>query len=110
MCQFDRFAIVDAYWMYSTLWGHEYNVRLHAIGYRPSCLASLETLEPEAKRIYGALVRRHNRLMVGFDRLARRQPALAGQWPGTYNIPRGDVRAWLASRGLLDAVLAMVDT
>ena len=109
MAYFDRFDICAAYWMFDILWNPtEYSPRLRRLGYAPSYREQfLENLSDNAKEIYGALVRRHHALMVGFERYAKRNP-IGPKWPGTYNMPRGDTRAWLASQGILTAVESMV--
>lgn len=105
----DRFSVCAAHYWYATLWSGgrqawQYASRLRMIGYRPSVLARLEDETPETRQGYGRIVRKHERLYVGFSRLQRRAPDVAGQWPGTRNMPRGDIRAWLGARGLLAAV------
>ena len=106
---FDRFDICAAYYMYDILWNSTaYAAKLRRIGYRPSCSEEfLENLSENAKEIYGALVRRHNRLYVCWERYARRNPN-APAWPGTDNMPRRDARAWIKSLGVLRAVESMV--
>jgi hypothetical protein len=104
----DRFDILTAYAFYAMLWAPTgYDVRLRKLGFRLGCGARLETAEAGAKEAYGRLVRRHGALLVGFERLYRRHPEVAGSWPGTYNIPGGDVRRYLASRGILEACEAL---
>jgi hypothetical protein len=108
----DRFSVCAAYYWYATLWSGgqqawHYANRLRRIGYSPGVLDRLESETPETRESYGRLVRRHERLYVGFSRLQRRAPAVAGDWPGTRNMPRGDVRGWLETRGLLSAVEAL---
>lgn len=106
---FDRFDICAAYHMFDVLWGpSDYAAKLRRLRYRPSVREEyLEHLSENAKEIYGALVLRHHRLLVGFERYARRNQS-APSWPGTNNMPRGDVRAWLKSIGALSAVESMV--
>lgn len=105
---FNRWAIVSACYWYNLLWDPtRYGARLARLRFRPGTLARLENEDEETKERYGRLVRQHERLYVGFCRLAKRQPTIAGSWPGTFNMPGGNVRKWLASRGLLDAVEAM---
>lgn len=111
---FDRWDVCAAYHMFAVLWNggqpaSSYGVRLSRIGYRPApSEQTLEGLSPNAKAIYGSLVRKHERLYTGFDRLYRRHPDVAGSWPGTRNMPGGNARAWLQARGLLGAVESMV--
>jgi hypothetical protein len=114
MCEFNRDDICAAYAMYAILWGGDgcavenaIAARLRRIGFRLSCNARLETMERNAKEIYGGIVRANHRLLVGYERLYRRQSSIGG-WPGTRNIPGGDVRRYLASRGILAAVESMV--
>jgi hypothetical protein len=108
MPYFDRFDICEAYAFYDMLWGPtEYGAQLRRIGFRLSPIARLETLDENAKAIFGSLVRKHNRLYVAYERFHRRSPN-APAWPGTLNMPRGDVRAWLKSQGILSAVESMV--
>ncbi len=100
---FDRWHVCEAYFWYDVLWGPtSYGARLCRIGYNPGVLASLERADPEVKRIYGALVREHNKLFVAFERFKRRSRS-ALSWPGTRNMPRGE-SAWLESVGLLEAL------
>jgi hypothetical protein len=110
MSYFDRYDICEAYAAYAQLWAPIRNIdeRLHRIGFRLSPCFSLEGMSENAKEIYGGLVRRNERLLVGFKRLYRRRPELAGSWPGTYNIPGGDVRRYLQTKGILNAVEALV--
>ena len=109
MSHFDRFDTCAAYWMYDILWNPtEYAPRLRRLGYKPSYREEfLENLSDNAKEIYGALVKKHNALMVGFERYAKRNPD-APSWPGTRNMPRNDPSAWLKSQGILSAVESMV--
>ncbi len=105
---FDRFDICEAYAMFDMLWGPTpYGQRLYRMRFKASVFASLEGMTENSKAIYGALVRKHHRLLTGYERYAKRNRN-APSWPGTRNMPRGDVRAWLASIGALDAVEAMV--
>jgi hypothetical protein len=101
---FDRFEVCEGYRLYDELWGPtEYGARLYKVRYRPACNASLETAEPLAKWIYGRLVRKHERLYVGYERLHRRLKS-SPPWPGTAHMRNG-ARAWLAFNGYLQAVL-----
>ncbi len=94
--------------MYDVLWAPTpYAARLNRLQFRSGLDARLYKLTPESKYIYGALVKRHNRLYVGFERLARRNPRLGLRWPGTSNMKRGP-RDWLKSVGLLEAVESYV--
>ncbi len=74
----NRFDVCAAYFMYAMLWSgsaytNQISVRLAKLGYRPSpSEETLAGLSDEAKRIYGALVRRHEGDTVAADRLARR--------------------------------------
>jgi hypothetical protein len=100
---FNRFDICEAYALYDMLWGPtEYGVRLHRIQFRMSPLRTLENASEEVKRIYGSLVRKHNRLYVAYERYHRRNPK-SPMWPGTQNM-RGGASAWLRSIGVLEAV------
>lgn len=102
-----RYTILFAYAWYALLWGPTaYSARLTRLGVRLGCGARLETEDADVKAAYGAIVRREHRLYVGFERLARRQPDVAGSWPGENNM-RGGVRGWLRDRGLLEAVEAL---
>lgn len=110
MAYFDRFDICEAYAMYATLWApepHKINARLRRLQFRPRVTMALENLSENSKEIYGALVKKHERLYVGFERLSRRMPECPA-WPGTANMPRGDVRTWLKSKNLLPAVESLV--
>jgi hypothetical protein len=102
---FNRFDVCEAYAMYALLYAPESEIsqRLHKIGFRLGNTASLGNLSIEAKEIYGRIVKRNNRLIVGFERLHKRHPEVAGMWPGTYNIPGGDVRKYLQKKGILEA-------
>jgi hypothetical protein len=106
----DRFGVCEAYSHYDTLWGPTpYGVRLHRIGYRPGILQCLEKADDDVKWRYGRLVREHNRLYVGYERLRRKANGRAAwlieSWPGTQNM-KGCARDWLQKRGLLRAVEA----
>lgn len=110
MCEFNRWDICAAYNMYAVGYNgdaaaNEIGCRLSRLRYRPArSEETLAGLSENAKAIYGSLVRRHNALFVGYERLARR--GHAPPWPGTMWI--GDPRKWLASTGLLVAVESMV--
>ena len=105
---FNRDTIAFAYAWYAMLWGPTgYEARLHRLGVRLGANARLETEESDVKAAYGCIVRREHRLLVGYERLYRRRPDIAPPWPGTYNIPRGDIGAWLRSKGLYEAVDAL---
>lgn len=71
--------------------------------------ATLETEDDEEiKQVYGAIVKREQRLYVGFERLSRKAGRrMRLSWPGTSHMKRG---AWsyLESERLLNAVLACV--
>ncbi len=105
MPHFDRFDICSAYHMYDILWNPtEYAARLRRLNFRPSHSEEfLEGLSENAKEIYGALVLKHERIHVAWERYARRNPN-APRWPGTNNMPGNDPRAWMESQGLLRAV------
>jgi hypothetical protein len=101
---FDRCDICEAYYTYDALWGPTpYGARLRRMHFRPGILIALENLNENAKAIYGALVRREQRLYVGYERYYRRAPNPV-PWPGTFNMPAGNVRVWLILKGLLKAV------
>jgi hypothetical protein len=107
---FDRFDICAAYNMYGLLWdsGRKYSAALHRLKYRPAHSEEyLEGLSENAKEIYGALVRKHERIFVAWERYAKRNRN-APSWPGTFNMPGQDPYAWLKSQGLLSAVESMV--
>lgn len=110
MAYFNRFDVCSAYWMYNVLWNPtNYAARLHRIGYKPSYREEfLENLSVNAKEIYGALVLRHERIHVAWERYARRNRN-APSWPGTNNMPGNDPRAWLKAQGILTAVESMVN-
>lgn len=104
----NRYTLLFAYAWYAQLWGPtRYAARLHRLGVRLGPCARLERENFDVKEAYGRIVRREHRLYVGFERLYRRHPQIAGSWPGTSNMPRGDIGAWLRSRGLYDAVDAL---
>lgn len=104
---FDRFDICEAYYMYDVLYNPtKYAAKLRRLDFRPSPTIRLEDLSENAKEIFGALVRRHNRLYTGYTRYQKRNPA-APSWPGTNNMRNGE-RAWLESIGALAAVESMV--
>lgn len=71
---------------------------------RPSL--KLEMLSPEAKRIYGGLVAKHDSLYVGYERLYRRSHGAVKVWPGKRNMPSG-VWAWLSTQGVLGATITL---
>jgi hypothetical protein len=105
---FDRFDICEAYYMYDVLWGPTpYGARLHRMKYKPHHSLDLDTMSENAKAIYGALVRRHQRLYVGYERYYRRASNPI-PWPGIMNMPAGNARVWLILRGLLKAVESYV--
>lgn len=108
---FDRFAVCEAYYWYDVLWGPTpYGARLHRIGYRPGICASLEKADDEVKVLYGRLVREHNRLYVGHERLYRRARGRCHSvrsWPGTSHMGTGGAWGYLQTQGLLDAVYAV---
>ena len=91
---FDRQDICAAYYMYSILWGHDdftagIGRRLRALRYRPSRSEEfLEKLSPNAKAIYGQLVKHHQGDFVAYERLYRRAPEVFGPWPGSNNVGR----------------------
>ena len=90
MCDFDRYDICAAYNMYSVLWGwdsytHGIQARLSRFRWRDPSGERLETLSDNAKRIFGALVRRREHDSIAYDRLRRRRPDVFPPWPGTQN-------------------------
>ena len=106
---FDRFAVCEAYYWYDTLWGPTpYGARLHKIGYRPGICQRLENADEDTKAIYGRLVREHQRLYIGYERLRRKASGRTTlrPWPGTAHMGRSAWN-WLYARGLIDAVYAV---
>ena|ERR1700722_782717 len=111
---FNRFDVCEAYAAFALLWGPQtpISVRLHRIRYSLPYNWRLEDMSENAKEIYGMCVKTHNRygrLLVGFERLQRRAPDVAGSWIGTNNMPGGNVRTYLQGRGLLAAVECMCE-
>jgi hypothetical protein len=96
---FNRWDVCDAYALYALMWGPtEYGARLHKIGYH-NPEVSFESVSPEAREIYGRLVRKHERLYVAHCRYSRRR-FKCETWPGTANM-FPTVRGWLDRHGLL---------
>lgn len=112
MSYFDRFDVCEAYYMFATLYQPTRTHRdtwrkLSRLKFRPSPLLRLESMSENAKEIFGQLVREELGVFLGFERLYKRRPDIAGSWPGSYNIHGGDVRAYLKSRGILEACEAL---
>jgi hypothetical protein len=103
---FDRWDVCEAYYWLDTLWGPTpYGIRLHRLRFSLGVCARLESMNENAKAIYGRLVREHHRLYVGYTRYQKRNPR-APMWPGTNNMR--SVSEWLRSIGALEAVESMV--
>lgn len=112
MPEFNRWDIMAAYNVYSQLWGwdaytHGIQARLVRLRYRDPSAETLEALTPNAKEIYGRLVRRHQGHSVAYDRLHRRRPDVFPAWPGTDNV--GSYARYVRQRlGINPAALDMV--
>lgn len=99
-------TIAFAWAHYASLWG-PVNRRISAD------LGPCTTLETEddseVKQAYGAIVKREQRLYIGYERLSRKAKGRLGRmsWPGSSNMRKGAC-SYLESEGLLTAVLACV--
>jgi len=105
----NRYDVFAAYYMFSVLYnGDSYantiGRRLARLGYRPSRSEEyLETLSPDVKAIYGALVRRRDGQQVAYFRLHKRAPEVFPSWPGSIHV--GKPRQYVARLGLNPAAL-----
>lgn len=110
----NRYAIVFAYAHYETLWGPcpDVSRRLMRMRVRLGPNATIETEDEDTREAYGRIVRSRHRLMVAWDRYARRcerAKRACPMWPGTVHMRwRGSEHAtiagWLDGMGIRQAV------
>lgn len=113
---YDRWTLETALAWYYTLWASEQ--RNHVRGVQLGVCARLESATPEVRECYGAIVRKRNALLIGFERYARRAKRARRAcplWPGTWNMPRhgseeNTIRMWLMSEGLAEVCAALAPT
>lgn len=90
MC--DRWTLVEAIYWYADHWHGGQSSYTYALFcragriFRPGPCARFESADPEVRRVYGDLVRKHEGPSVAYERLHRRRPDLFPAWPGARNI------------------------
>jgi hypothetical protein len=110
---FSRNDIAFGWAWYAMLWAPVDRKQVAKLGYA----ARLATEDREVKRAYGAIVRKHHDLLIGFERYARRARKAGRKcpaWPGLWNMKpsitggeRATIAAWLASHDLLTACILL---